>query len=52
MLLTEVYDDDFDMDVITIDDAFIIARTLLNLDMPVPVDLIDKLHNSGVYIAH
>ena len=33
-------------------DALVMAGTLLDLHMPVPVDLITKAHSGGYYFAH
>lgn len=39
-------------DQMTPQDACIAAGFLLDMDMPVPVDLITKAHSAGLYIAH
>lgn len=49
--LEDMYED------VTVDDAtpmdcVIIAEMLLEMNMPVPVDLIAKAHSAGLYFAH
>lgn len=33
-------------------DAVVTAGFLLDMDMPVPVDLVTKAHSAGLYFAH
>lgn len=33
-------------------DACVFAGFLLDMEMPVPVDLITKAHSAGIYFAH
>ena len=39
-------------DQMTPQDAAVTAGFLLDMDMPVPVDLIAKCRQAGIYIAH
>ena len=39
-------------DEMTPQDAVITAGFLLDMEMPVPVDLIAKAHSAGLYFAH
>lgn len=51
-VIESVYAEDFDYESVTPEDLYHIAYTLLNMELPVPVDLIARLHRSGIYIAH
>jgi hypothetical protein len=47
-----VYDEDFDLDNYTVQDVFHMCVELLSNDLPVPMDLIAKLENAGIYIRN
>jgi hypothetical protein len=47
-----IYDQLPPFDQMTPQDACIAAGFLLDMDMPVPVDLVTKAHSAGLYIAH
>lgn len=39
-------------DQMTPQDSVIVAGFLLDMDMPVPVDIVTKAHSAGLYFAH
>lgn len=47
-----IYDQLPPFNEMTPQDACIAAGFLLDMDMPVPVDLITKAHSAGLYFAH
>jgi hypothetical protein len=47
-----IYDQLPPFDEMTPQDACIAAGFLLDMDMPVPVNLVTKAHSAGLYIAH
>ena len=48
--IEEAYD--VSVDDVTAMDCALIAGMLLDMDMPVPTDVIAKAHKGGIYIAH
>lgn len=50
--LEAIYNQFPPFDQMTPTDCCIMAGFLLDIDMPVPVDLIAKAHSAGLYFAH
>lgn len=50
--LEAIYDQFPPFDQMTPVDACVFAGFLLDMDMPVPTDLIARAHNAGLYFAH
>lgn len=50
--LEAIYEQFPPFDEMTPTDACVFAGFLLDMDMPVPVDLVAKVHNAGIYFAH
>lgn len=50
--IEEIYAEFPEFHLMTPQDACIMAGFLLDMDMPVPVDIIAKAHSAGLYFAH